>query len=123
MTIDTLAAAKALERAGMENGHAEAVAVVVRDATADLATKADLNALEGRLYERLTPHASKLDERLAAQASMQDGRLAAQASMQDERLAALEGRVEAKLANAVNRMLLGNLAIAGLLFAALKLFN
>ena len=26
MTIDTLAAAKALERAGMENGHAEAVA-------------------------------------------------------------------------------------------------
>ena len=90
MTIDALAAAKALERAGMENGHAEAVAVVVRDATADLATKADLNALEGRL---------------------------------DERLAALEGRVEAKLANAVNRMLLGNLAIAGLLFAALKLFN
>ena len=45
MTIDTLAAAKALERAGMENGHAEAVAVVVRDATADLATKADLSAL------------------------------------------------------------------------------
>ena len=112
MTIDALAAAKALERAGMENGHAEAVAVVVRDATAGLATKADLNALEGRLYERLAPHASKLDERLAAQASMQD-----------ERLAALEGRVEAKLANAVNRMLLGNLAIAGLLFAALKLFN
>ena len=79
MTIDTLAAAKALERAGMENGHAEAVAVVVRDATTDLATKADLNALESRL--------------------------------------------EAKLANSVNRMLLGNLAIAGLLFAALKLFN
>ena len=79
MTIDTLAAAKALERAGMENGYAEAVAVVVRDATADLATKADLNALESRL--------------------------------------------EAKLANSVNRMLLGNMAIAGLLFAALKLFN
>ena len=79
MTIDTLAAAKALERAGMENGHAEAVAVVVRDATADLATKADLGALESRL--------------------------------------------EAKLANSVNRMLLGNMAIAGLLFAALKLFN
>ena len=79
MTIDTLAAAQALERAGMENGHAEAVAVVVRDATDDLATKADLNALESRL--------------------------------------------EAKLANAVNRMLLGNMVVAGLLFAALKLFN
>ena len=79
MTIDTLAAAQALERAGMENGQAEAVAVVVRDATEDLATKADLNALESRL--------------------------------------------EAKLANAVNRMLLGNMVVAGLLFAALKLFN
>ena len=90
MTIDTLAAARALERAGMENGHAEAVAVVVRDATADLATKADLNALEDRL---------------------------------NEKLASLEGRLEAKLANAINRMLLGNLAVAGLLFAALKLFN
>ena len=101
MTIDTLAAAKALERAGMENGHAEAVAVVVRDATADLATKADLSALEDRLSERLAAHESKLNERFAA----------------------FESRLEAKLANSVNRMLLGNLAIAGLLFAALKLFN
>ena len=90
MTIDTLAAAQALERAGMENGQAEAVAVVVRDATDDLATKADLNALEDRL---------------------------------NERFAALESRLEAKLANAVNRMLLGNMVVAGLLFAALKLFN
>ena len=90
MTIDTLAAAQALERAGMENGQAEAVAVVVRDATDDLATKADLNALEDRL---------------------------------NERFAALGSRLEAKLANAVNRMLLGNMVVAGLLFAALKLFN
>ena len=90
MTIDTLAAAQALERAGMENGQAEAVAVVVRDATDDLATKADLNALEDSLNERFV---------------------------------ALESRLEAKLANAVNRMLLGNMVVAGLLFAALKLFN
>ena len=101
MTIDTLAAAQALERAGMENGQAEAVAVVVRDATADLATRADLNALEDRLNERLAAHESKLNERFAA----------------------LENRLEAKLANAVNRMLLGNMVVAGLLFAALKLFN
>ena len=112
MTIDTLAAAKALERAGMENGHAEAVAVVVRDATADLATKADLNALEDRLNGQLAAHASKMDERLAAHESKLN-----------ERFAAFESRLEAKLANSVNRMLLGNMAVAGLLFAALKLFN
>ena len=41
----------------------------------------------------------------------------------DAALVALESRLEAELANAVNRMLLGNVAIAGLLFAALKLFS
>ena len=123
MTIDTLAAAKALERAGMENGHAEAVAVVVRDATADLATKADLNALEDRLSERLAAHQSKMEERLAVHESRTEERLAAHESKLNERFAAFESRLEAKLANSVNRMLLGNLVIAGLLFAALKLFN
>ena len=123
MTIDTLAAAKALERAGMENGHAEAIALVVRDATADLATKADLNALEDRLNERLAAHESKFDERLAAHQSKMDERLVAHESKLNERFAAFESRLEAKLANSVNRMLLGNMAVAGLLFAALKLFN
>ena len=66
MSIDTLAAAKALAMAGMANGQAEAVANVVRDATADLATKADLDALEGRLNEKLAAHQGMLDERLTA---------------------------------------------------------
>lgn len=35
----------------------------------------------------------------------------------------LESRFDAKLANAINRILLGNLALAGLLFAALKLWQ
>ncbi len=78
MTIDTLAAAQALERAGMANGQAAAVANVVRDATVDLATKADLDALEGRLNERLTAQHRVLDERLTAHQQMLDERLAAQ---------------------------------------------
>ena len=36
--------------------------------------------------------------------------------------AKLEGKLEAKLAAAINKMLLAQLAVAGLLFAALKLF-
>ena len=86
MSIDTLAAAKALERAGMANGQAEAVANVVRDATADLATKADLDALEGRLNE-------KLDERLTAHQERLDERLTAHQKILDERLVALEARL------------------------------
>ena len=40
----------------------------------------------------------------------------------ETKLASLEGKLEAKLAAAINKMLLGQLATAGLLFAALKLF-
>ena len=40
----------------------------------------------------------------------------------EAKLAGLEGRLEAKLAAAINKMLLSQLAVAGLLFAALKLF-
>lgn len=99
--FDTLAIARDLEAAGMANGQAEAIAVAIRDARADLVTKADLDALESRF----------------------EARLAALESKQDAQLVALEGRLEAKLANAINRMLLGQVAIAGLLFAALKLFG
>ena len=56
-TFDTLAAAKTLREAGFENRQAEAVAGVMRHAVgADhdtLATKADLAALEARLYRAL----------------------------------------------------------------------
>ncbi len=98
MTIDTLAAAKALERAGMANGQAEAVANVVRDATADLATKADLDALEGRLNERLAAHEGKLDARLAAHEGKLDARLAAHQDILDERLAAHQDILDERLA-------------------------
>ena len=98
MSIDTLAAAKALERAGMANGQAEAVANVVRDATADLATKADLDALEGRLNEKLAAHQEKLDERLGAHEGRLDARLVAHQGLLDERLAAHQEKLDARLA-------------------------
>ena len=52
-----------------------------------------------------------------------DERLAAPASKLNARFAAVESSLEAKLVNSVNRMLLGNMAVAGLPFATLKLFN
>lgn len=79
----TLALARDLEAAGVANGQAQAIVAGIRDARADLVTKADMDAA----------------------------------------LVALEGRLEVKLANAVNRMLLGNMAIACMLFAALTLFS
>ena len=114
MSIDTLAAAKALERAGMANGQAEAVANVVRDATADLATKADLDALEGRLNEkldeRLAAHEGRMDERLAAHQKSLDDRLAAHQKSLDDRFAAHQDILDERLV-ALEARLMGALHV------------
>ena len=56
-TFDTLAAARDLEAAGIERRHAEAIAEGMRDAATaerdELATKADLAALESRMTAML----------------------------------------------------------------------
>ena len=48
-TFDTLDAMRRLEQAGMERAQAEATVETIRDAQSELATKADLAALESRL--------------------------------------------------------------------------
>ena len=48
-TFDTLDAMRRLEQAGMERTRAEATVETIRDAQSELATKADLAALESRL--------------------------------------------------------------------------
>jgi len=48
-TFDTLDAMRRLEQAGMERARAEATVETIRDAQSELATKADLAALESRL--------------------------------------------------------------------------
>ena len=101
--FDSLEAARELEAAGVERNHAAAMVKTVVAATEagrtaaeagrkDLATKADLAQLEGRLEVKF----SALEVKFAA--------------------------LETKFAAAINRMLLGQLAVAGVLFAALKFF-
>ena len=48
-TFDTLTAAHALEAAGIERGHAEAIAHAIRNVQGDLATKADITAVKGEI--------------------------------------------------------------------------
>ena len=47
--FDTLAAARELEAAGMDRPQAEAVAGAIRAGQGDLATRADLDGLAGRI--------------------------------------------------------------------------
>ena len=100
MTIDTLAAAKTLAKAGMENGQAEAVANVVRDATADLATKADLDALESRLDGRF----AAMDGRFAAM----DDKFAAM----DDKFAAMDDKLTANERSMAERFAINERSMA-----------
>ncbi len=64
-TFDTLAAARALEEAGMDARQAEVVVGTVRTALTDgVATKADVAALEARLVGRLSEMEARLTWRL-----------------------------------------------------------
>ena len=101
--FDSLEAARELEAAGVERTHAAATVKTVVAATEagreGLATKADLAELR-------------------ADFARVEGRLGAKFSELEVKFVALE----AKFATAIDRMLLSQLAVAGLLFAALKLF-
>ena len=101
--FDSLEAARELEAAGVERGPAAAMVKAIVTATAtsrrDLATKADLAQLESRLEAKF----SALEIKFAGL---------------EAKFAALETRFAA----AINKMVLSQLAVAGLLFAALKLF-
>lgn len=101
MTLDTLVAAKALERAGMENGQAEAVATVIRDATAEQATKADMEAL------RVATKADMEALRVATKADLDAFKLSTKADLDAFKLStkadlnAVEGRLRGELYKAL----------------------
>ena len=91
--FDTLKAARHLEDAGIETRQAEAIVSTMAKAFDDsIATKADLADVKADLA-------------------------AVKAELKQD-----NADLKAELATAVNRMLLAQIAIAGLLFAALKLF-
>lgn len=74
-TFDTLAAARELENAGMDRKQAEAVAGAIRAGQGDLATKADLGAMESRvtatLYCALRIQAAAIITAIAALAGIE----------------------------------------------------
>ena len=94
--FDSLEAARELEAAGVDRSHAAAVVKTVVAATEagrkDLATKTDLAQLEARLETKF----AGLEVKFAA--------------------------LETRFAAAINKMVLSQIAVAGVLFAALKLF-
>lgn len=93
----TLQAANALQEAGIERPHAEAIAQVVGLRTGDYGTKAGLTALEARLEAKIAAVDAKVDA------------LAARVDTLDAKVDALEGKIrvmiDAKVEQAKNVIL------------------
>jgi len=106
--FDTLKASRKLKAAGIDEAHAEAIVQSMAEAFEDtVATKADLKIEIGAVRADI----EKLE------ASVKADIAAVKADMD-----LLKADMLAAFSNTVNRMLIAQLAVAGLLFAALKLF-
>ena len=99
--FDTLSAARSLEAAGIESKQAEAIVGAIQSSGEASVTKTDLLASTNELRGEMKALAAELRGEMRAMA------------------AELRGEISA----AVNKMLLAQLAIAGLLFAALRIFG
>ncbi len=117
---DTLSISKRLKSAGMNEPQAEAVAGAIhgsiKDATAHLATKKDLGALESRIEARF----STLESGLEARFSTLESGLEARFSTVESRLEAGISGLESRL---VWRIFLLFISTAGLAVAILRLFS
>lgn len=103
VAIDTAAAVRELEAAGIGHTEAEAIVHVVTRAQSDLATGADIAALRTELAALKSDIAAMLSDVRAD-------------------VVTAVGETKIEIANVRWQAILAALAIAGVLFAALKLF-
>ena len=98
--LDTAAVVRDLENAGIEHRQAEAIVTAIVRAQDGLATKADVRDLKADLHE--------------IKVSME---------AVESRMVTGIADLRADLAGHVNKLLLALIAVAGLLFAVIKLFG
>ena len=96
-TFDTLSAARSLEAAGIESKQAEAIVGAIRSSGEASVTKADLTASTTELRGDMNELRGEMK--------------------------AMAAELRGEISSAVNKILLAQLAIAGLLFAAIKVFG
>ncbi|MDE0330246.1 MAG: hypothetical protein OXL41_00100 [Nitrospinae bacterium] len=117
MVFDTLATARALKEAGLEERQAEAIAEAIREGQGDLATKTDIEALKSDIEKlRFESKADLEKTKVELKADIEKFRGEAKTDLEKFR-----GEAKTDLERAVNRMLLAQIAVAGVLLAAIKL--
>ena len=131
--FDTLKASRNLKAAGIDETHAEAIVTTVAGAFEDtVATKADIAAVRADMDKlgasvKADIAAVRADmDKLGASVKADIAAVRADMDKLETSVKAdmdvLKADMLAAFSNTVNRMLIAQLAVAGLLFAALKLF-
>ena len=115
-TFDTLAAAQTLRNKGMDSDHAEAIVEVVRNAQSELATKADIKALENR-FDRVDDRFDSLGENLRTEMKGLDDRIDSLAESLRTEMKALGGRIDT-LGERIGTIQWAGALVAGVLTAA-----
>ena len=123
-TPDTHAAVNTLEEAGMLRKQAEAVVKAIRQVDSHLATKSDIAESRAATTADIAAGAATRVEIAKSQAAIRAAIAQSGAAIRLEivELRTVIAEMEAESERRVNRILLGQLVVAGLLFAALKLF-
>ena len=99
--FDTLSAARSLEASGIESKQSEAIVGAIRASVEASVTKTDLTASTNELRGEMKALATELRGEMKTMAA----------------------ELRGEISSAVNRMLLAQLAIAALLFTALRIFG
>ena len=121
MHMDTHTAFRELENGGFDAKQAETLIRIINGGTGEQATKADIQEL--RQDFKADIQELRQDFKADIQEIRQDFKAGLKELREDFKgQFATKAELKAEIAIATNKMLLGALGIAGLLFAALKLF-
>ena len=132
-TIDTHETVRQFVAAGMPDKQAEAIVAALSRVDSEVVTKADLKqevaAVKADLKQEVAAVKADLKQEIAAvKADLKQEIAAVRADLKQEIAAVradldvLRSDMKAEISTAINKMMLAQIAIAGLLFAALKLF-
>ena len=117
-TIDTHETVRQLTAAGVPDTQAEAIVTALSRSDADIVTKTDLR------QEIAAAKAELRQEIAAAKAELRQEIAVVRADLEVFRSEVKAGQAEtqAKIAAAINKILFAQIAVAGLLFAGIRLF-
>ena len=121
-TIDTHETVRQFVAAGMPDKQAEAIVAAISRVDSEVVTKADLKQEVAAVKADLKQEISAVRADLKQEISAVRADLKQEISAVKADLDVLRSDMKAAISTAINKMMLAQIAIAGLLFAALKLF-